>query len=106
MLKHITAAAVMGLMLAVPAAAQTKPTPSGRPVRQMKLMSARIRQGVRSGQLTQQDVAQLRQLLQHFRAEARQLRADGSLSPADRQTLRQQWKQISRLVYAKKHKKQ
>lgn len=104
MLKHITAAAVIGLMLAAPAAAQTKTTPGGKRAWQKVLMLKRIRQGVRSGALTQQDMAELRQRLQAFKAEVQQRRADGSLSKDDRQALRQEWRLISKLGYLKKHK--
>jgi hypothetical protein len=104
MLKHITAAAVIGLMLAGPVAAQTRQKPEVRVARQKTLMAARIRQGVRSGQLTRDEVAEIRQHLQNFRAEAQRLRASGTLTKEDRQALRRQWRQISRLVYLRRHK--
>jgi hypothetical protein len=103
MLKHITAAAVIGLMLAGPVAAQTRQTPEARVTRQRALMATRIRQGVRAGQLTRDEVAMIRQRLQAFRAEAQRLRANGTLTREDRQALRQQWRQISRLVYRSRH---
>ena len=43
-------------------------------------------------------------LRQAFRAEVRQRRADGTLTMEDRQELRRQWRQISRLVFVKKHR--
>ena len=104
MLKHITAAAVMTLMLAGPAAAQTRQKPEVRVTRQRALMAARIRQGVRQGQLTRHDVALIRQRLEAFRAEAQRLRANGTLTREDRQQLRRQWRQVSRLVYLRRHK--
>ena len=105
MLKHITAAVVISLALAGPVIAQTRTRPEGKPASQKSLMAKRIRQGVRSGTLTRDDVAQLRQQLQAFRAEVRQRRTDGSLSKEDRQALRQEWRQISRTVYLKKHRR-
>ena len=105
MLKHITAAVVISLALAGPVIAQTRTRPEGKPASQKSLMAKRIRQGVRSGTLTRDDVAQLRQQLQAFRAEVKQRRADGSLSKEDRQALRQEWRQISRTVYLKKHRR-
>jgi cytochrome c556 len=105
MLKHITAAIAMTLTLAAPIAAQTKEKPHGQAIRpRAALMAKRLRQGVRSGQLTRDDAAEIRQRLQAFRAEARQLRADGSLSKEDRQALRQEWRQIRQFVRGKKHK--
>jgi len=104
MLKHITAAVVMGLMLAGPVAAQTATTPGGRADRPKTLMAQRIRQGIRSGQLTRDEVAEIRQRLQAFRADVRRLRAAGPLTRGDRQGLRQEWRRISRLVFVKKHR--
>jgi hypothetical protein len=104
MLKHITAAAVIGLMLAGPVYAQTRQKPEVRVARQKTLMAQRVRQGVRTGRLTRDDVAEIRGRLQAFRTEARQLRANGPLSRDDRQALIRQWRQISRLVYLRKHK--
>ncbi len=104
MLKHITAALVIGVTLAGPVAAQTKPRPEVRVNAQKTLMAKRIRQGVKSGQITPDERAEIRQRLEAFRAEAKQLRADGTLSKEDRQTLRREWRQISRLVFVKKHR--
>ena len=104
MLKHITAAIVIGLTLAGPVAAQTRQEPRARATGQKSLMGMRIRQGIRSGQLTRDELAMIRQRLQAFRAEVRQRRADGTLTMEDRQELRRQWRQISRLVFVKKHR--
>lgn len=105
MLKHITAAVVMTLALAAPIAAQTRQKPQGQALRpRAALMAQRLRQGVRSGRLTRDDVAEIRQHLKAFRTEVKQLKADGTLSREDRVALRQEWRQISRLVFVKKHK--
>jgi TolA-binding protein len=104
MLKHITAAVVVSLMMAGPVIAQTKTRPEGKPAWQKTLMAKRIRQGVRSGTLTKDDVAQIRQQLQAFRAEVKQMRQSGALTKADKQTLRQEWRRISRSVFWKKHR--
>lgn len=105
MLKHITAAVVMTLTLAAPIAAQTSQKPQGQKVRpRAMLMAHRLRQGVRSGRITRDDAAAIRQRLQAFRAEAKQLRSDGSLSKEDRVALRQEWRQIRQFVRGKKQK--
>jgi len=104
MMKHITAAMVIGLTLAGPVAAQTATTPGTGADRPRTLMAQRIRQGIRSGQLTRDEVAEIRQRLQAFRADVRQRRIDGSLDKADRQALRQEWRRISRLVFVMKHR--
>jgi len=104
MLKHITAVLVIGLTLAGPVAAQTKQRPDVRADRPKILMAKRIREGVRSGRITPDELAEIRQRVQAFRADAKRLRAGGALTREDRRELRRQWRQISRLVFVKKHR--
>jgi hypothetical protein len=104
MLKHITAAVVIGLTLAGPVAAQTRQRPDVRTDRPKSLLAQRIHQGIRSGQLTRPEVREIRQRLQALRSDVKRMRADGTLSKADRQALRQEWRRVSRLVFVKKHR--
>ena len=104
MLKHITAAALLGLTLAAPVAAQTTRQAAAHPVRP-KLMQQRIRGGVRSGQISREELGAIRQHLQSFRQQLQAARADGKLTPEQRRTFRQEWRQISRQVFRAKHGK-
>jgi hypothetical protein len=101
MLKHITAAALLGLMLAAPVAAQT-PRQAAHPINP-KLMQQRIRAGVRSGQISPEELAAIRQHLQSFRQQLTSMRANGTLTPEQKRTMRQQWRQISLQVFRAKH---
>src|SRR4029453_17696520 len=101
MLKHITAAALLGLIVAAPVAAQTTRHPE-QPIKP-KLMQKRIRDGVRAGQISREELAGIRQHLQAFRAQLRSMRANGSLTREQRRTLMQEWKGISRQVFKARH---
>ena len=103
MLKHITAAALLGLTLAAPVAAQTT-RQAAHPIKP-KLMQQRIRSGVRSGQISREELAAIRQQMQSFRQQLTAARANGKLTPEQRRTFRQQWRQISRQVFRAKHKR-
>jgi hypothetical protein len=102
MLKHITAVALLGLALAAPVAAQTTGQAPANPINP-KLMQQRIRAGVRSGQISREELAAIRQHLQSFRQQLQAARANGELTPEQRRAFRQQWRQISREVYRARH---
>ena len=103
MLKHITATSLLALMLAVPAAGQTTPK-SDQPNRPKTLMQHRIRAGVRAGQISKEELAAIRQHLQSFRQNMRTMRSDGSVTPAERRSLKQEWRKISRQVFRARHR--
>ncbi|WP_426493007.1 hypothetical protein [Hymenobacter sp. 102] len=64
---------------------------------------ARIRQGVRSGQLTRAEAARA-QNQQLQAAQARQgARADGVVTPKERQVVRREERQADRVLYRQKH---
>ena len=64
---------------------------------------ARIAQGVRSGQLTRPEAAQLRQQERAVRTEERAYKSDGKLTPAERKDLHQDLNQASKDIYQQKH---
>jgi hypothetical protein len=106
MVKHITCAAALAALLAVPAAAagsQARQAGGHRPGVAAQLIKARVTTGLRSGQLTRGEAARIRVALAEFRAQAQAMRADGKLSPDDRQTLKRRWRSISRRVFQLKH---
>jgi len=63
----------------------------------------RVAQGVRSGQLTRTESAQIRQEQQSIRAEEKAYRADGKLTVAERKDLHQDLHQASQDIYQQKH---
>lgn len=63
----------------------------------------RIKQGVRSGELTRDEAKQLAQEQRAIRTEERAYKADGVLTPAERKDLHQDLNQASKDVYEQKH---
>ena len=105
MRKHITWVAAVGLMLMAPAAAaQTaQPEQKARPGQHLRL-GPRIRDGVRSGQLTKPELQRLRQRLTEIRARAKSVRGGArQLDPAERRQLLREWRKASRLLFLMKH---
>lgn len=79
--------------------AHTADAQAGRQVRQHK----RIKQGVRSGELTRAEAINLRKGQQDIRQEKREARADGVVTPVERKEIRQEQRQESRKIFRKKH---
>lgn len=101
MLKHITAAALLGLTLAAPVAAQTTRRPE-QPIKP-KIMQQRIRAGVRAGQISREELVTIRQHMQSFRQQLQAARANGALTREQKRSFKQQWRQISREVRQARH---
>jgi hypothetical protein len=64
---------------------------------------ARIRQGVRSGELTAHETRKLERDERGIRREERQYKADGQLTPAERRDLQKDLNHASRDVNRQKH---
>jgi hypothetical protein len=64
---------------------------------------ARIRQGVRSGELTPHEAHKLEREQRGIRKEERQYKSDGQLSAAERKDLHQDLNQASRDIREQKH---
>ena len=64
---------------------------------------ARIRQGVRSGELTRPEAARLKAREADIRQDKREAKADGVVTPGERQEIRKDEKQASRAIYRQKH---
>lgn len=105
MRKHITWALAVGLLLtASVAAAQTPQPPRQAGPRQLSQIGPRIRDGVRSGQLTRPELARLRERLTALRQRAKAMRGDGgTLAPEQRKQLRREWRQTSRMLFVMRH---
>jgi hypothetical protein len=108
---RLVIAAVASLGLIAPAAAAPSAGPASfaqRPRVMLRLLAKvtalRIRQGVRSGELTPAELAQIRGDLVKFREEALLMRQAGTpLTAAQHVQLRQDWKHISAEIYQLKH---
>jgi hypothetical protein len=64
---------------------------------------ARIRQGIRSGELTRPEARRLEAQQSRIRVNERFDRADGSLSPQERERLHNQLHRASGNIYRQKH---
>ena len=89
------------------AAAQTADpvvaTTTARPVSTLKNDRARVRQGVKSGELTKKETARLAVEGAKVKQERKDVKADGTVTPAERKGLRQDKKKLSRNIYKQKH---
>lgn len=84
-----------------PPQAGTKKTPVIN--ERQKNQRARIRQGVRSGELTKGEARNLRQEQKTIQAEKKMAKADGKVTPAERAQIRKDQNKASRDIYRKKH---
>lgn len=72
---------------------------AGRQVRQHK----RIKQGVKSGELTRAEAVNLRNGQKEIREEKREAKADGVVTPVEKQEIRQDQRKESRKIFRKKN---
>jgi uncharacterized membrane protein YebE (DUF533 family) len=93
-------AAVLATAFALPVFAQTA-TPALN--QNQRNQESRISQGVRSGELTNNEARNLQSQQQAIRSEKRAARADGVVTPAERQKIRRDQRRASRAIYRKKH---
>jgi hypothetical protein len=88
-----------------PRAQAAQHRPAGVNVRQHR-QSARIRQGVQSGELTRREARRLANEQRTIRKEERAYRADGRLDRVERRDLQQDLNQASRHIRTQKHDEQ
>jgi hypothetical protein len=74
-----------------------------RPAISQPVERARIRQGVRSGELTPNEAARLHAREANITATKQAARADGVVTPAERQVVRREERRTSRAIYRQKH---
>lgn len=72
-------------------------------VARQKNQRQRIRQGVRSGELTRAETVNLVNGQKEIRQEKKEARADGVVTPEERKEIRQDQRQESRKIYRKKN---
>src|SRR5437868_5517819 len=106
MRKFVLLIGIMGLLLAMvgegfaATSPQTRtPTVNRRQNRQRR----RIRQGVKSGQLTRGEAARLRREQRRIAAQKRSARRNGNVSAAERARLRRSENRANRRIYRAKH---
>ncbi|MFH1017209.1 MAG: hypothetical protein V1798_03380 [Pseudomonadota bacterium] len=63
----------------------------------------RIRQGVKSGELTKDEAQGLQQEQREIRRDRRQMVQDGKLTPEERRKLEQEQNKASKHIYGEKH---
>lgn len=63
----------------------------------------RIKQGVRSGELTKAETVNLVNGQREIRQEKKEARADGVVTPVERKEIRQDQRKESRKIFRKKH---
>lgn len=63
----------------------------------------RIREGVRSGELTRNEARQLHSQEKDIRKDKKEARADGVVTPAERKEIRKDERSTNRNIYRKKH---
>lgn len=63
----------------------------------------RIRQGVRSGELTKAEAANLRNGQKDIHQDIKEAKADGVVTPGEKKEIRQDQRQESRKIFRKKH---
>ena len=90
----LATAIILGAFL-TSAQAQVKPS--------AKNQHQRIKQGVKSGELTKAETVNLAKDQKEIRQEVRTARADGQVTTAERKDIRQDQRQASRKIYRKKH---
>lgn len=92
---------ILATAFVMPASAQSTATPnvSKRQVQQQK----RIAEGVRSGELTAKETANLETREAKIQADKRAAKADGVVTTAERAKLQAEENRASRKIYQKKH---
>ena len=65
----------------------------------------RIKQGVRSGELTKAEAANLRNGQKEIRQDVKEAKADGNVTKGERKEIRKDQNQESRKIFRKKHNK-
>ncbi len=95
-LKFIIATAIIFAVGIGSTEAQVKTTPT---------QHARIRQGVRTGELTRSETANLAQGQREIRQDVRSAKSDGVVTRKERKQIRHEKRQESRKIFRKKHNK-
>jgi hypothetical protein len=84
-------------------AASAQTTTTAKPASTIKNDRQRIRQGVKSGELTKVEAARLKAQTAKVNQERKEYKSDGVVTTEERKDLRQDKKKLSRRIYKQKH---
>lgn len=100
-MKNMLTAIILGAFVLAPVvqAGTNSPGVNKREHQQVK----RIKQGVRSGELTKRETRRLKHEQVHIRAKEARFKADGKLTKRERVKLHRDLNQSSRHIYRQKH---
>lgn len=98
-----TFAAVVVFSAAAYAAKAQTTTTTKKPVSTIKNDKARIKQGVKSGELTKPETARLAAQTAKLKNEKEAYKADGVVTAQERKEYRSDKKKVSRRIYRQKH---
>jgi len=104
-IKNLLIAGLMISLFCLSASAQEQQQPVRTPRvthRQINQQS-RIKQGVRSGELTKGETVRLEKEQGKIRGEKMQAKSDGKVTPQERQEIRHDQRKASRHIYRAKH---
>jgi hypothetical protein len=101
--KSIVAIALFSAVSTTSFAQTTTTTTTAKPVSTLKNDRQRIRQGVKSGELTKAEAARLKVQTAKVNQERKDYKSDGVLTTEERKDLRQDKKKLSRRIYKQKH---
>ena len=100
MIGRAVVAAILVMTFAAPVFADPKPPGVDRREHRQK---QRIKQGVKSGELTKEETRSLKAEQRAIRAEERQMKSDGSLTREERKELHRDLNESSRNIFQEKH---
>jgi hypothetical protein len=101
--KSIVAIALFSAVSTTSFAQTTTTTTTAKPVSTLKNDRQRIRQGVKSGELTKAEATRLKVQTAKVNQERKDYKADGVVTTEERKDLRQDKKKLSRRIYKQKH---
>jgi hypothetical protein len=101
--KIIIALAIFTSSAFAATAQTTDAATTARPVSTLKNDRTRVRQGVKSGELTKKETARLAVQGAKVKQERKDVRADGTVTPSERKDLRKDKKRLSKNIYKQKH---
>ncbi len=103
MMMRMTKAVLVALLIAIAAGSVISQTQTPVISKREHRQQARIRQGVKSGELTRGEARRLEARERKIRADKKAAKADGKVTPAERRKLNREQNRASRKIYRLKH---
>jgi hypothetical protein len=101
----LSAALIFGSALAQDTV-QSKPARTPRITKKQVHQQARIKQGVKSGQLTKRETVKLEKEQAKIQHDKKVAKSDGKITPQERQKIRREQRKASRDIHRLKHNDQ